>query len=80
MDLQLTDRHVLITGGSKGIGLACAQGFLREGARISLVARDPGGLNDSQAANCSPMHPMPKHASRSSSALICAMPHAPSRR
>lgn len=31
MDLQLTQQHILITGGSKGIGLACAQGFLREG-------------------------------------------------
>ena len=40
MDLQLRDRHVLITGGSKGIGLACALGFLREGARVSLVSRD----------------------------------------
>ncbi len=25
MDLQLKSRHVLITGGSKGIGLACAK-------------------------------------------------------
>ena len=40
MDLQLQDLHVLITGGSKGIGLACALGFLREGARVSLVSRD----------------------------------------
>jgi NAD(P)-dependent dehydrogenase (short-subunit alcohol dehydrogenase family) len=44
MDLQLTGKHVLITGGSKGIGLACAQGFLREGARVSLVSRDPANL------------------------------------
>ncbi len=44
MDLQLTGHHVLITGGSKGIGLACARGFLREGARVSLVARDQDGL------------------------------------
>ena len=40
MDLALTHKHVLITGGSKGIGLACAQGFLREGARVSLVGRN----------------------------------------
>ena len=30
MDLQLQDKHVLIGGGSKGIGLACAAGFLGE--------------------------------------------------
>lgn len=45
MDLKLTRQHVLITGGSRGIGLACAQGFLREGARISLVARNQDNLN-----------------------------------
>ena len=44
MDLHLTDKHVLITGGSKGIGLACAQGFLAEGAKITLVSRDTGNL------------------------------------
>ncbi len=48
MDLQLTDQHVLITGGSKGIGLACAQGFLREGARVSLIARDAVGLDEAR--------------------------------
>jgi len=45
MDLQLKDKHVLITGGSKGIGLACALGFLREGARVSLVSRDAANLD-----------------------------------
>ena len=28
MDLNLKDKHVLITGGSKGIGYACAAEFL----------------------------------------------------
>ena len=28
MDLGLKNRSVLITGGSKGIGLACARAFL----------------------------------------------------
>ena len=45
MDLQLAGRHVLITGGSKGIGLACAQGFLREEAKISLVSRSQENLD-----------------------------------
>jgi NAD(P)-dependent dehydrogenase (short-subunit alcohol dehydrogenase family) len=50
MDLQLDAHHVLITGGSKGIGLACAQGFLREGARVSLVSRDPVNLTNELTA------------------------------
>lgn len=49
MDLKLDGLHVLITGGSKGIGLACAQGFLREGARLSLVSRDPANLENAKA-------------------------------
>ena len=44
MDLELNAKHVLITGGSKGIGLACAQTFLREGAAVTLVARDSARL------------------------------------
>lgn len=44
MDLHLRDKHILITGGSKGIGLACAHAFLSEGARVSLVSRDPANL------------------------------------
>jgi NAD(P)-dependent dehydrogenase (short-subunit alcohol dehydrogenase family) len=39
MDLQLKDRHALITGGSRGIGLACARDFLAEGCRVSLIGR-----------------------------------------
>jgi len=39
MDLQLQGRHVLVTGGSRGIGLACAREFLAEGCRVSLVGR-----------------------------------------
>ncbi len=45
MDLALSGRHVLVTGGSKGIGFACALAFLQEGARVSLAARDAAGLD-----------------------------------
>ena len=44
MDLKLKGKHVLITGGSKGIGFACAQSFADEGAHVSLVSRDPANL------------------------------------
>jgi NAD(P)-dependent dehydrogenase (short-subunit alcohol dehydrogenase family) len=40
MDLGLKGKSVLITGGSKGIGLACARTFLAEGCRVHLAARD----------------------------------------
>jgi NAD(P)-dependent dehydrogenase (short-subunit alcohol dehydrogenase family) len=44
MDLNLSGKHILITGGSKGIGLACAQAFLAEGARVTLVSRSEANL------------------------------------
>jgi NAD(P)-dependent dehydrogenase (short-subunit alcohol dehydrogenase family) len=39
MELGLKDRAVLVTGGSKGIGFACARAFQEEGARVGLVSR-----------------------------------------
>ena len=44
MQLQLQDKHVLISGGSKGIGFACARAFIEEGARVSLVSREANHL------------------------------------
>ncbi|HEU0258401.1 MAG TPA: SDR family oxidoreductase [Burkholderiales bacterium] len=44
MDLGLKDKKVLITGGSKGIGLACAKAFIAEGAKVALVSRSEQNL------------------------------------
>jgi len=44
MDLNLAGRAVLITGGSKGIGLACAEAFAAEGARVAISSRNPDNL------------------------------------
>jgi NAD(P)-dependent dehydrogenase (short-subunit alcohol dehydrogenase family) len=46
MDLKLKGKTVLITGGSKGIGLACAQLLAAEGCVVAIAARDAGGLKD----------------------------------
>lgn len=40
----LDGAHVLVTGGSSGIGLATAHRVLKRGARVSLIARDVGRL------------------------------------
>ena len=39
MDLNLKNKNVLITGASKGIGLACAKEFAAEGCNLHLVSR-----------------------------------------
>src|SRR5436190_15323590 len=44
MDLGLKGKAVLVTGGSKGIGLACAKAFAAEGCRVHLAARDKDRL------------------------------------
>src|SRR5437868_8769358 len=44
MDLGLKGKSVLVTGGSKGIGLACAKTFAAEGCRLHLAARDKDRL------------------------------------
>lgn len=44
MDLGLSGRRVLITGGSKGIGLACAEAFAEAGCDLVLVGRDAATL------------------------------------
>lgn len=40
MDLGLKGKRAVITGGSKGIGRAIAQGFADEGAHVSICARN----------------------------------------
>lgn len=49
MDLELRGKSVLVTGASKGIGLACAQGFAAEGAHVHLAARSTAALDAAAA-------------------------------
>src|SRR5262245_39531858 len=50
MELGLAGRRVLITGGSRGIGLAVAEGFLAEDAHVVSAARDETRLDHAAAA------------------------------
>src|SRR3990172_6079421 len=44
MELGLQGRVALVTGGSKGIGRACAAGLAAEGCRLALCARGAEAL------------------------------------
>ncbi len=48
MEMQLSKKSVLITGGSKGIGLATAKAFAAEGASLHLAARHMDNLQKAQ--------------------------------
>ncbi|MES2979948.1 MAG: SDR family oxidoreductase [Pseudomonadota bacterium] len=44
MELNLRDKVVVVTGGSKGIGLACALAFGQEGAKVAIISRSAENL------------------------------------
>jgi len=47
--IELTGRLVVITGGSRGLGLVLARQFATEGARVCLLARDGDELDRAAA-------------------------------
>ncbi|HEU0216785.1 MAG TPA: SDR family NAD(P)-dependent oxidoreductase, partial [Stellaceae bacterium] len=50
MDLGLQGKVALITGSSRGIGLATAEAFAAEDCRIMLSARSPEPLREAETA------------------------------
>ncbi|WP_377299294.1 SDR family oxidoreductase [Rhizobium sp. SGZ-381] len=45
MQLDLAGKTVVVTGGSKGIGFACAQSLLAEGARVVICSRSQANID-----------------------------------
>jgi NAD(P)-dependent dehydrogenase (short-subunit alcohol dehydrogenase family) len=46
MDLQLTGRRVVVTGGSRGMGFAIGRALAAEGAAVALISRDPKAIGE----------------------------------
>ena len=49
MDLDLQDRVYVVTGGSRGLGFACAQELVHQGAKVIVSGRDPQTCDDAVA-------------------------------
>jgi 3-oxoacyl-[acyl-carrier protein] reductase len=49
MDLNLAGKSVVITGGSRGIGYACAEAFASEGCGVTLVSSHPESVASAAA-------------------------------
>ena len=47
-----TPRTVLVTGGNRGIGLACTQAFIADGHRVATVSRSGGEVEGALAVAC----------------------------
>jgi 3-oxoacyl-[acyl-carrier protein] reductase len=48
MEITLKGRSAIVTGGSKGLGLAIAQEYARSGADVAILARDQAALADAK--------------------------------
>jgi len=44
MEIRLDGKSAIVTGGSKGLGLAIAEQYAASGADVAILARDPGTL------------------------------------
>lgn len=81
MDLGLKGKTVLITGASKGIGLACAKAFAAEGCNLHLASRDAGRLEEAKALVLADskvnitLHPVDLSKPGSAKALTAAAGH-----
>ena len=56
MEIRLDGKSAIVTGGSKGLGLAIAQEYAASGADVAILARDPGALAEAKQLIASGAH------------------------
>ena len=49
MEVRLDGRSAIVTGASKGLGLAMAKEFAASGANVAILARSPDTLAEAKA-------------------------------
>ena len=42
--MSLKDKNIVVTGGSRGLGLGLVEALVAQGAKVTVVARDTGAL------------------------------------
>ena len=42
--MSLKDKTIVVTGGSRGLGLGLVEALVGQGAKVTVVARDPAAL------------------------------------
>jgi NAD(P)-dependent dehydrogenase (short-subunit alcohol dehydrogenase family) len=47
--MSLKDKNIVVTGGSRGLGLGLVEALVAHGARVTVVARDTGALESVRA-------------------------------
>jgi NAD(P)-dependent dehydrogenase (short-subunit alcohol dehydrogenase family) len=76
MDLELSDKRAVVTGASRGIGLAVARALVAEGAAAALIGRDRARLEraaaDLRGADCT-ARVLPVVCDTGSDAAVAAM-------
>lgn len=78
MQLDLTDRRVIVTGGARGIGRALVESFLAEGATVAVLDLDVTALQESHGANAARLFPVVCNV-RSEESVVAAVTEAAGR-
>ena len=56
--MSLKDKTIVVTGGSRGLGLGLVEALVDQGAKVTVVARGADALGPSAPGSASPQSPL----------------------